>query len=52
MMGSLSGAASLGGRAYMHINANGDIEPCAFIHYSDANIREHTLLEALKRPLL
>jgi len=40
-----------GGRRYLHINANGDIEPCAFIHYADSNIRSHTLLEALKRPL-
>jgi MoaA/NifB/PqqE/SkfB family radical SAM enzyme len=40
-----------GGRHYLHINANGDIEPCAFIHYSDSNIREKTLLEALKSPL-
>ncbi len=40
-----------GGRFYLHINANGDIEPCAFIHYSDANIRTHTLLEAYKSPL-
>ncbi len=40
-----------GGRNYLHINANGDIEPCAFIHYSDSNIREKTLLEAFKSPL-
>jgi len=40
-----------GGRTYFHINANGDIEPCAFIHYSDSNIREKTLLEALQSPL-
>ena len=40
-----------GGRRYLHINANGDIEPCAFIHYSDANIRDCTILEALQRPL-
>lgn len=40
-----------GGRCYLHINANGDIEPCAFIHYSDSNIRENTLLEAYTRPL-
>lgn len=40
-----------GGRRYLHINANGDIEPCAFIHYSDSNIYDHTLLEALQRPL-
>ncbi len=45
------GGCIAGGRRYLHINANGDVEPCAFIHYSDSNIREKTLLEALKSPL-
>jgi MoaA/NifB/PqqE/SkfB family radical SAM enzyme len=40
-----------GGRRYLHINAAGDIEPCAFIHYSDSNIYNKTLLEALQSPL-
>ena len=40
-----------GGRCYCHINANGDIEPCAFIHYSDTNIHTSTLLDAYKAPL-
>lgn len=40
-----------GGRKYFHINAHGDVEPCAFIHYSNVNIKETTLLEALKSPL-
>lgn len=40
-----------GGRRYLHINANGDMEPCAFVHYSDSNIREKTLIEALQSPL-
>jgi Predicted Fe-S oxidoreductases len=40
-----------GGRHYLHINANGDVEPCAFIHYSNINIKEHSLLEALQSPL-
>lgn len=40
-----------GGRCYLHINANGDVEPCAFIHYSNVNIRDMSLLEALKCPL-
>jgi MoaA/NifB/PqqE/SkfB family radical SAM enzyme len=40
-----------GGRKYLHINANGDIEPCAFIHYSDTNIHDSTLLQAYKNPL-
>lgn len=49
--GEFVGGCIAGGRCYLHINANGDIEPCAFIHYSDTNIREHTLLDALKGPL-
>ncbi len=40
-----------GGRRYLHINANGDIEPCAFIHYSNVNINEVSLLEGLQSPL-
>jgi len=40
-----------GGRRYLHINANGDVEPCAFIHYSNVNIKNVSLLEALKSPL-
>ena len=40
-----------GGRRYLHINANGDVEPCAFIHYSDTNIKNVSLLEALQSPL-
>ncbi|NLU48261.1 MAG: radical SAM protein [Syntrophomonadaceae bacterium] len=49
--GEYSQGCIAGGRRYLHINANGDIEPCAFIHYSDSNIHETTLLEALQRPL-
>lgn len=40
-----------GGRNYLHINANGDVEPCAFIHYSNVNIKDVTLLEALHSPI-
>ena len=49
--GEYVGGCVAGGRRYLHINANGDVEPCVFIHYSNANIREQTLLEALKSPL-
>ena len=49
--GEYVGGCIAGGRAYCHINAGGDIEPCAFIHYSDSNIREKTLLEAYTSPL-
>ncbi len=37
-----------GGRNYFHINANGDVEPCAFIHYSNVNIHDVSLIEALQ----
>ena len=37
--------------ACLHINANGDVDPCVFIHYSDSNIREKTLLECLQSPV-
>lgn len=49
--GEYVGGCIAGGRSYCHINAAGDIEPCAFIHYSDSNIREKTLLEAYRSPL-
>lgn len=45
------GGCIAGGRNYFHINSAGDMEPCVFIHYSDSNIREKTLIEALKSPL-
>ena len=45
------GGCIAGGRNYFHINANGDIDPCVFVHYSDSNIREKTLLEAMRSPL-
>ena len=49
--GEYVGGCIVGSRSYCHINANGDIEPCAFIHYSDSNIREKTLLEAYRSGL-
>ena len=45
------GGCIAGGRCYLHINAKGDVEPCVFIHYSNVNIHECSLLDALKSPL-
>ncbi|HAV21836.1 MAG: radical SAM protein [Bacillota bacterium] len=39
-----------GGRSYLHINAQGDIEPCVFVHFAVDNIKDTTLKEALKSP--
>ncbi|MDY6325537.1 MAG: radical SAM protein [Catonella sp.] len=49
--GRYVGGCIAGGKRYLHINANGDVDPCVFIHYSNANIRKQTLLEALQSPL-
>lgn len=40
-----------GGRTYFHINAAGEVEPCAFVHYSTCNIKNISLREALQNPL-
>ena len=49
--GEYVGGCIAGGRNYCHINPNGDVEPCVFIHYSGANIKKVDLLTALKQPL-
>jgi MoaA/NifB/PqqE/SkfB family radical SAM enzyme len=49
--GSYVNGCIAAGRRYLHINANGDVEPCAFIHYSSANIHDVSLIEALQQPL-
>ena len=49
--GEFVGGCIAGGRRYLHINAAGDVEPCVFAHYANANIRESSLLDALKSPL-
>ena len=45
------GGCIAGGRRYLHINAKGDVEPCVFIHYSNVNIHDASLLDALRSPL-
>ncbi|MCR5546921.1 MAG: radical SAM protein [Lachnospiraceae bacterium] len=49
--GEYVGGCIAGGRNYFHINSNGDAEPCVFIHYSNTNIHEHSILEMLQSPL-
>ncbi|RLC45215.1 MAG: radical SAM protein [Candidatus Coatesbacteria bacterium] len=39
-----------GGKRYLHINNNGDIEPCVFCHFAVDNIYDTTVTEALKSP--
>ena len=49
--GEFSEGCIAGAKQYLHISANGAIEPCAFIHYSDSSIYKKTLIEACKSPL-
>ena len=49
--GQYVGGCIAGGRNYFHINSAGDAEPCVFIHYSNANIHDSSILEILRSPL-
>lgn len=39
------------GRGFFHINPKGNAEPCPFSPYSDINLKEFSIREALKSPL-
>ena len=49
--GEYVGGCIAGGRNYFHINSSGDAEPCVFIHFSNANIHDKSVLEILQSPL-
>ncbi len=49
--GEYVGGCIAGGRNYFHINSAGDAEPCVFIHFSDSNIHDKSILEMLQSPL-
>jgi MoaA/NifB/PqqE/SkfB family radical SAM enzyme len=49
--GEYVGGCIAGGRNYFHINSSGDAEPCVFIHFSNSNIHENSILEMLQSPL-
>jgi MoaA/NifB/PqqE/SkfB family radical SAM enzyme len=40
------------GRGFVHISAQGDLEPCPFAPYSDTNLRESSLKDALQSEFL
>ena len=40
------------GRGFIHISADGNVEPCPFIPYSDTNIKNCSLKEALQSKML
>lgn len=46
-----SGGCMSAGRGFFHINANGNAEPCPLSPYSDVNLKNINIREALKSPL-
>ena len=46
-----SGGCIAAGRGFFHINSHGGAEPCPFSPYSDINVRETSLKEAISSPL-
>ena len=46
-----AGGCLAAGRGFFHINSQGGAEPCPFSPYSDVNIRDTSLREALKSDL-
>ena len=46
-----SGGCVAAGRGFFHINSHGGAEPCPFSPYSDVNIKDTSLREAMRSPL-
>ena len=46
-----SGGCLAAGRGFFHINSHGGAEPCPFSPYSDINVKNTSLREALRSPL-
>ena len=46
-----SGGCVAAGRGFFHINSHGGAEPCPFSPYSDINVRDTSLRDALRSPL-
>jgi MoaA/NifB/PqqE/SkfB family radical SAM enzyme len=46
------GGCMSSGRGFIHVSAEGDVEPCPASPYSDANLKESSLRDALQSRLL
>ena len=46
-----SGGCVAAGRGFLHINSHGGAEPCPFSPYSDINVRDCSLKDAMNSPL-
>ena len=48
--GPLVGGCLAGGRRYLHINSDGEVEPCVFVHFAVDNIKNKSLKDILQSP--
>lgn len=46
--GTCVGGCLAAGRLYLHINVNGDVEPCVFAHFAQDNIKKKSLKAILR----
>jgi MoaA/NifB/PqqE/SkfB family radical SAM enzyme len=46
-----TGSCMSAGRGFVHVNAQGYVEPCPFSHFASYTIREKSLEETLRTPL-
>jgi MoaA/NifB/PqqE/SkfB family radical SAM enzyme len=49
--GHIVGGCIAGGRRYIHIDAAGWAEPCAFVHFANVNFKGKSLKEVLQSPI-
>lgn len=47
-----TGGCLAAGRGFVHINMDGSVEPCPFSPYSDTNLKDISLVQALQSPFL
>lgn len=48
--GPMVGGCLAGGRKYLHINSDGEVEPCVFVHFAVDNIKDKSLKDILQSP--
>lgn len=48
--GPMVGGCLAGGRCYLHINGDGNVEPCVFFHYAIDNVKEKSMHDIIRSP--
>ncbi len=48
--GQIAGGCMAAGKRYFHINNQGEVEPCVFLHFATDNVKEKSLKEVINSP--